>query len=146
MHFAGRVGDKGVVNPDGGVPIILPRVEGGYALDVAAPAVFGAVVDDEGVAAAPAATDVDAVVLDAAALVADVAAALVAAESSAFLEDSMLGALGVGLPLPPRTIRRSSWAKLELRLETSSPSKPVAPAARVGSCACCRIFVLLHIP
>jgi hypothetical protein len=57
-----------------------------------------------------------------------------------------MGALGVGLPPPPRLTRRSSWAKLELMLEASSPSKPVAPAARVGSCACCRIFVLLHFP
>jgi hypothetical protein len=85
VHFVGRVGDKGVVNPDGGVPIILPRVEGGYAPDVAAPAVFGAVVDDEVVAAAPAAADVAAVVLAAAALVAVIVAAPVATESSAFL-------------------------------------------------------------
>jgi hypothetical protein len=133
VDFVGRVGDEGVVNPDGGVPVILPRVEGGWALADVTPAAFGVVVDGEVVVAAPSADDVvDVVPIAVALVVADVVAPVVA-ESSAFLEDSMLEAPGVGLPPPPRTARRSSWAKLELRLETSSPSKPVAPAARVGS-------------
>ena len=105
-------------------------------------------MDDEAAAVVPADVVVAAAVSAAAAVVGAVVVAVapVAAESSAFLEASMLGALGVGLPPPPRATRRSSWVKLELRLDTSSPSNHVAPAALVGSCACCRIFVLLHIP
>ena len=51
-----------------------------------------------------------------------------------------------GPPLPPRIVDRSSLEKLELSMETSPPSKPVAPAALVGSCACCRILTLVHNP
>jgi hypothetical protein len=37
-------------------------------------------------------------------------------------------------PLPnPRTMDRSSLEKLELRMETCPPSKPVAPAVLAGS-------------
>ena len=59
------------------------------------------------------------------------AAAVVAADSAAPAADVD------GPPLPPRIVDRSSLEKLELRMETFPPSKPVAPAALVGSCACC---------
>ncbi len=51
-----------------------------------------------------------------------------------------------GPPLPPRIVDRSSLEKLELRMETSQPSKPVAFVALVGSCVCCRILTLVHNP
>ncbi len=38
-----------------------------------------------------------------------------------------------GPPLPPRIVDRSSLERLELMVETSPPSKPVAPAVLVGS-------------
>ncbi len=38
-----------------------------------------------------------------------------------------------GPPLPPRIVDRSSLEKLELMVETSPPSKPVAPAVLLGS-------------
>jgi hypothetical protein len=36
--------------------------------------------------------------------------------------------------------------KLELRVEKLPPSNPVAPALRVGSWACWRIFAVDHMP
>ncbi len=69
-----------------------------------------------------------------------VVAAAVAADSAALAADVY------GPPLPPRIVDRSSLVKLELRMETSPPSKPVAPAALVGSCACCLILTLVHNP
>ncbi len=51
-----------------------------------------------------------------------------------------------GPPLPPRIVDRSSLAKLEFRVEKFPPSKPVAPADRAGSWACCRIFALVQCP
>ena len=38
-----------------------------------------------------------------------------------------------GPPLPPRIVDRSNLVKLELRMDTSPPSKPVAPVVLVGS-------------
>ncbi len=56
--------------------------------------------------------------------------------TAALRDDSVRRLLEVGLPLPPRTVNRSSLDKPELRVEKLSPSKAVAPAALVRSCAC----------
>jgi hypothetical protein len=125
----------------------LRIARGGFALF---PASAAAVV---AASAAAAAADAAAAAAAAAVLVASsfVAAAAAAAAvfvdaSSASPEDSMSKVMGVCFPPPPRTIRRSSWAKLVLRPVTLSPSKPVAPADLEGSCECCLIFVRLHSP
>ena len=91
--------------------------------------------------------DVEDVVVVVVVFVVDV---VVANVRTALQGGSARGAPGSSLPPsllpPPRITDRSSLEKPELRVEKYPPSKPVAPAALAGSCACFQICALGQRP
>jgi len=78
--------------------------------------------------------------------VADVVAAIAALVALVVVAVGVVDDELVPVPRPPLIAHRSSLTKLELRVERYPPSKPVAIALLVGSCACCRILAFVHSP